>query len=135
MCRACTFLLTTARASSEHSVRVQAVEVEHTEGSLVALSQTVPFGMEGLRRSVQTCPFPRRTLDHGRRTLHDDSFYGRERHGKVASLMENITSRLLLWLSTSIKCQSRAPTSAHSKAASSSTEFTATALYCRLHFF
>ena len=75
----------------------------------MALSQTVPLGMGGLRRSVQICPFPRRTLDHGRRTLHDDSFYGRERHGKVASLMENTTSRLLLWLSTSIKCQSRAP--------------------------
>ena len=76
-----------------------------------------PLGMGGLRRSVQTCPFPRRTLDHGRRTLHDCSFYGRERHGKVASLMENITSRLLLWLSTSIKCQSRAP---HQRAQQSS---------------
>ena len=42
-----------------------------------------PLGMGGLRRSVQTCPFARRTLDHGRRTLHDDSFYGRERHGKL----------------------------------------------------
>ena len=80
---ACTFLSATARASSEHSFRVQAVEAEHTEGSLVALSQTVPLGMGGLRRSVQTCPFARRTLDHGRRTLHDDSFYGRERHGKL----------------------------------------------------
>ena len=38
---ACTFLSATVRASSEHSVRVQAVEVEHTEGGLVALSQTV----------------------------------------------------------------------------------------------
>ena len=45
---ACTFLSATARASSEHSVRVQAVEVEHTEGGLVALSQTVPLGMGGL---------------------------------------------------------------------------------------
>ena len=50
----------------------------------MALSQTVPLGMGGLRRSVQTCPFPRRTLDHGRRTLHDDSFYGRERLGKLS---------------------------------------------------
>ena len=40
---ACTFLSATARASSEHSVRVQAVEVEHTEGGLVALSQTAPL--------------------------------------------------------------------------------------------
>ena len=38
---ACTFLSATARASSEHSFRVQAVEAEHTEGGLVALSQTV----------------------------------------------------------------------------------------------
>ena len=59
------------------------MEAEHTEGSLVALSQTVPLGMGGLRRSVQTSPFARRTLDHGMRTLHDDSFYGRERHGKL----------------------------------------------------
>ena len=42
-----------------------------------------PLGMGGLRRSVQTSPFARRTLDHFRRTLHDDSFYGRERHGKL----------------------------------------------------
>ena len=83
-CRACTSLSTTARASSEHSVRVQALEVEHTEGSLVALSQTVPLGMGGLRRSVQTFPFARRSIDHFKRTLHDNNFYCRERLGKLS---------------------------------------------------
>ena len=43
------------------------------------------------------------------RTLRDESFYGRERHGKVASRMENVTRRLFLWLSTSFKRQLRAP--------------------------
>ena len=40
---ACTFLAATARASSEHSVRVQAVEVEHTECCLVAFFSDRPF--------------------------------------------------------------------------------------------
>ena len=82
---ASTFLSATARASSEHSFRVQAVEAEHTEGSLVALSQTVPLGMGGLRRSVQTSPFARRTLDHGI-----------ELYTTIASMAESVTGSSLL---------------------------------------
>ena len=50
----------------------------------MALFQTVPLGMGGLRRSVQTFPFSRRSIDHFKRTLHDNNFYCRDRLGKLS---------------------------------------------------